>query len=218
MTTLLCFANIFQTLVNNGGFWQSLPNVFLKGEINPGAPHRWHCGVSHRCLNRSRIMTHFPVIVKRFSWSCLHLDRVTILLEIASASTWQGPLTDTSQINKWVSLYYFPPPSWMWVAELSWHHQKLHPSPTFSCFLLPQIGDSLRLKLSDLLLSAQGTGSATSESSKHFKKYTRHVTDITCIWADILIWRWKREREKKKELWGCLSLVMTAAKLVFQRT
>lgn len=166
--------------------WQSLPNVFLKGEINPTAPHRWHCGVSHWCLNHSRIMTHFPAIVKRFSWSCLHLDRVTILLEIPSASTWQGPWTDTSQINKWDSLYYFFPPCWMWVAELQWHS----PSSNFQrVFFSPQIGDSLCLKLSDLLLSAHRTGSAAWESSKHFKKYTRHVPDITCIWADVLIRR-----------------------------
>lgn len=38
-------------------------------------------------------------------------------------------------------------------------------------FFLPQIGDSLCLKLSDLLPSAHPAGSATWESSKHFKKY-----------------------------------------------
>lgn len=96
-----------------------------------------------------------------------------------------------------LSLLFPPAPSWMWVAELSWHHQDLHPSPTFSCFLLPQIGDSLCLKLSDLLLSVKEQGQP-HPNQVNISKNIRDTSPILHVFEPTFSSGGERERERKK--------------------
>lgn len=140
-----------------------------------------------------------PLESKGFPGVAFTLTGLQYRWKYQALQRWRGPCTDTWQINKWDSLYhFFPGCEWLSLSDTTGSVTLLELSASFfpSCLrsVIPFVQSC---QVYSCQLSEQGQ---PHENQVNISKNIWRVPDITCIWADVLIWRWAREGGKKSSV------------------